>query len=135
MDKGKLLSDALRVRTPDEALIETMEQLALLCRPQLLDDSLAAARQALDLAHQINAEEKRTLGYLELTLSTITALLAHVQIDLFGQVRVSTQYGELRRYAQQLVDILKQLLPEKPDDQGAEAVARSDAHRLSQGGR
>jgi hypothetical protein len=117
MDRNEALTRALRMQTPEEAMAETMGQLALLCQPALLRDSLDAARKALDLAHTINADEKRAISYLGLTMEVITALLDHVQIDLYGHVAVSANYGQLRQTARRVLETLTPLLPKpKPEE-------------------
>lgn len=105
------LTAALRVQTVEDATRETMATLGALCMPKLTEDYAKSLARSIALAESTINENKQLRSHLELALETITALLHHVDIDLFGQVRVSPQYGELRQMARRVIEIFQPLLP------------------------
>lgn len=118
MNQAKLdaLTAALRVQTVEDATRETMATLGALCMPKLTEDYAASLARAIALAESTVNENKQLRAHLELALETITALLHHVNLDLFGQVQVSRQYGELRQMAQRVVTLLAPVCPTSEGD-------------------
>jgi hypothetical protein len=116
MSRADALTKAFRVQTVAEATHETMNELAMLCMPKLHEDLHATLAQSLDLAEGAINEGKQLRSHLTLALETITALLDHVDIDLYGQVRVSAQYGSLRQMARRVVEIFALAPPAKAEE-------------------